>query len=217
MYQDEQLTSVFLQPSCSNSNLLWVGVKLEGKTLGSRRAEHGPPKSHIFPAQFPTIRPRQLGVSTWGLFGTAAIVLSVPESHKTQNYPLKHKPGWKTSTGGTNRRGRGGRPDLTCSFLPSSQQLVEHDSPGHFLVKCHSYFSQCIFSAPTCHVMINSYDKNGLNMGPKSKIIGSLLKYLVVRKWKHLAYWLSWQSSGKELMATQWNLEFMTKRRGDLV
>lgn len=100
------MSNWLLSSSSSHSQILTFcgkGVKLEGKTLGRREAECRTPKSHIFPAQFPTIRPRQAGVFTWELFGTVVIVLSVPNSHKIQNYPLKDKPGWETATGGANQ------------------------------------------------------------------------------------------------------------------
>lgn len=106
---------------------------LGGKTMGSRKAEGGAPHSHILLAQSPTIGPMQAEVIIWEILEITVIFLSVPDSYTIQNYPHWHvSQGEKLlqivpSTGGK-------RVDLYGSFLPSTQQLVEQDHPGRFLI-----------------------------------------------------------------------------------
>lgn len=121
------MTHVFPQPSFSNgavSNLLCGGAGSPGENTGSSEAEGGVPHSPILPSHL-----HHWINASWEIWGIATIVLSVPDSHKTQNLSTGETLPQVLSTKVGKLR------DLDGSVLPRIQKLVKQYCPGHFLVR----------------------------------------------------------------------------------
>lgn len=104
------------------------GLGLQGKTPGAVKQRVG---SHIPLYYHPnlTTGSMQAEVISWEIWGIATIVLSVPDSHKTQNLSTGETLPQVLSTEVEKLR------DLDGSVLPRIQKLVKQDCPGQFLVR----------------------------------------------------------------------------------